>query len=324
MRIAFIGGTRFIGHAAAERAIARGHDVAVLHRGDHACEIAGARDFRVDRNDADALRLALRDSRAEVVIDTRAMTAADAELSAAVVASLHVPVVVLSSQDVYAQFGSLNGHPAPRIDELVREDAPLTVPYPFRGLHDHEGGSDYDKKDVERTFLAACHRVIVLRLPAVYGKRDRHRRFGALIDALDDARKKHAKCTIPCKGGAPFRWTHAHVGDVAHAIVLAAENARDGVNGVFNVGEPETPPMRTRAEKIATAMGVGIEWSETSDLPEAWDTFGVQPNDFVVDDAKIRDVLGFREVITEKARVQDVIAWARATRREGSDTRISC
>jgi nucleoside-diphosphate-sugar epimerase len=322
MRIAFIGGTRFIGHAAAERAIGRGHDVALLHRGTHACEVAGARDFRVDRSDVEGLVIALRDARADVVIDTRAMTRAEAELSSNVLGALRIPVVVLSSQDVYAQFGSLNGHPAPRIDELVREDAPLTVPFPFRGIHDHEGGPEYDKKDVERAFLAACHRLIVLRLPAVYGRRDRHRRFGALIDALDAARKKHVKCIVPCKGGAPFRWTHAHVGDVAHAIVLAAEGARDGVNGVFNVGEPETPPMRIRAEKLATRLGVTIEWSEAAELPDAWGMFGVMPNDFVVDDAKIRDVLGFREVITEKARLQDVIAWARATRVDGSEKHL--
>ena len=315
MRIAFIGGTRFIGHAAAERAISRGHDVAVLHRGDHACEVAGARDFKVDRSDPEALRMALRDARAEVVVDTRAMTAAHAETSAVVIASLHVPVVVLSSQDVYAQFGALNGHPAPRIDEAVREDAPLTVPFPFRGIHDHEGGPDYDKKDVERTFLAACSRVIVLRLPAVFGKRDPHRRFGMLVDTIDRTQRKHAKCILSCHRGASLRWTHAHVADVGHAIVLATESARDGVNGVFNVGEPETPTMKERAEKIARALNVTIEWNETNDLPKAWELFGAQPNDFIADDTKLRDVLGFREVLTEKARIQDLIGWARATRK---------
>ncbi len=35
MRIAIIGGTLFIGHAAAQALIRRGHEVAVLHRGVH-------------------------------------------------------------------------------------------------------------------------------------------------------------------------------------------------------------------------------------------------------------------------------------------------
>ena len=73
------------------------------------------------------------------------------------------------------------------------------------------------------------------------------------IDALDRARRKHEPCIVPCKAGASFRWTHAHVGDAAYAVVLAAEGARDGVNGVFNVGEPETPTMRSRAHSRRSA-----------------------------------------------------------------------
>jgi NAD(P)-dependent dehydrogenase (short-subunit alcohol dehydrogenase family) len=39
MRTLFIGGTRFVGRAMAEAAVAAGHDITLLHRGQHASEL---------------------------------------------------------------------------------------------------------------------------------------------------------------------------------------------------------------------------------------------------------------------------------------------
>ena len=78
MRIAFIGGTGFIGPVAVRRAIAAGHDVFVLHRGEHPNETK-AESIRVDRTDSEALAAAIERARPDVVIDTRAMTRTDAQ-----------------------------------------------------------------------------------------------------------------------------------------------------------------------------------------------------------------------------------------------------
>ena len=234
MRIAFIGGTRFIGHWAATEARRRGHDTLVLHRGEHRCEVEGAREIRVDRADPSALARAVAEARADVVIETRAMTRTDAEASALALKIARVPAIVLSSQDVYGAFGAVLGHPAPAAVASIDESAPLTVPYPYRGTS-RAGAEDYDKKEVEAIFRAATDdgvpSVCVIRLPAVYGPRDYQRRFGAVVDAIDDRRP------VPCAGGATWRWTHADVRDVAHAVVLAAEKARAKI-AVYNVGEP--------------------------------------------------------------------------------------
>ena len=79
MRLSFIGGTRFIGHAAVKLAVERGHVVTVLHRGKHALELADVKDMLVDRADPSALCEALARVRPDVVIDTRAMTRSDGE-----------------------------------------------------------------------------------------------------------------------------------------------------------------------------------------------------------------------------------------------------
>ncbi len=147
--------------------------------------------------------------------------------------------------------------------------------------------------------------VTVLRLPAVYGRRDPQRRFGAIVDALD-----RGEVRIP--GPGAFRWTHGHVDNVAHAIALAAEAEPAGPR-VFNVGEAETPSMRERAEAIAARMDRSLTFDK-SEPPEAWGLFGVLPNDVVVDSSAIREALGFGEPLDEDARLDDLIAGLRVSR----------
>lgn len=77
------------------------------------------------------------------------MTRAHALATIDATRELGAPLVVLSSHDVYGQFGRLNGHAAPEPEEIVTEDSPLTVPSPFRAIGDHPDGPDYDKKEVE-------------------------------------------------------------------------------------------------------------------------------------------------------------------------------
>ncbi len=313
MRLAFVGGTRFIGHAAAAWAVSRGHDVSVLHRGRHPCEVPGARDVIVDRGDPSALCLALARLAPDAIVDTRAMTRADAEVTALASKVTGAPVVVLSSQDVYAQFGRFNGLPAPAPEALVSESSPLTVPFPYRGIAPHEGGPDYDKKLVEAVFRGAAEGgapgACALRLPAVYGARDPKRRFGSLVDRLDAGER-----ALPCQGGASWRWTHAHVRDAANAIVLAAEHPAAGFR-VFNVGEAVVPTMRERAESIVGAMGVRVTWEERAEpLPDDLAWLGAMPNDFVADTSALRRALGEVEVTTPRERVEDLVAWLRESR----------
>ena len=311
MRIVFIGGTRFIGHAAAERALERGHEVVVMHRGNHPCELGGVVDRRVDRNDPSELATALAAEAPDVMIDTRAMTKSDAETTALAAKVAGCAAVVLSSQDVYAQLGRVNGLAAPDPEELIDERSPLTVPYPFRDVASHEGGPDYDKKDVEAVFRDAAGelpRVTVLRLPAVYGARDPKRRFGWALDALDAGRT-----VLPVQGGGRWRWTHSHVRDVAHAVVLAAESSREGFY-LFNVGEAQTPTMRERVADIARVAGHDVCFEESDAIDEAFALLGQLPNDIVVSSERLRRELAFEEITTDVERLRDLVRWLRDSR----------
>ena len=310
MRVTIVGGTRFIGPAIARALLARGHGLTLVHRGVHPCELAGVEVIAADRSDPVELRAAVARSRPEVVVDTRSMTEADARSCAQ--AAEGCPVVVLSSQDVYAQFGRLNGLPAPEPEELIREDSPLSVPFPFRGIAEHAGGADYDKKLVEAVYAAAVGQGLpaacVLRLPGVYGRRDPARRFGFILDALDAGRSE-----LPRVGAGAFRWTHAHVDDVGHAVALAAEHLSAGYE-VYNVGEAEPPTLSERAEALAAAAGHSFTWAQTDALEGEWGLLGTMPNDVVCDTRRLRERLGFSEVTTLASRLEDTIAGLRASR----------
>ena len=300
MRIAFLGGTGFIGPVAVRRALARGHQVAVLHRGEHTNPNADALDMLVDRTDAHALKSALDDFRPDILIDTRAMTRSDAETMRAAWSG---PAVVLSSQDVYAQFGRLLDHPAPEPEAVITEASPLTVPYPYRHLEGAHPEPDYDKKDVEAALRnTPC---TVLRLPAVYGHGDPRRRFGAIVDALD--RGEH----LPHSNGASWRWTRAHVEDVGLAIALAAEHVGDF--RIFNVGD-EAPTMQTWAERFATRLDIKLWWEHVDEVPDELEHLGAMKNDVVVSSEAIREALGYNEITTVDQRAADIVAWARESR----------
>lgn len=317
MRIAFIGGTRFIGAHAAELAIERGHASVLLHRGVHPNRVSGAEVVHVDRADEKELAAALVRARPDAVVDTRAMTERDAARSIAAVAAASEkltskpPVVVLSSQDVYAQFCTLVGHPCDAIEASISESSPLGVRFPYRAIKGHDREADYDKQSVESLFESAVRdtrlgSVTVLRLPATYGPGDPRKRFHAMVRAIESG-----DGTLPCVGGATWRWTHAHARDVALAIVLSAEGRRLGFR-VFNVGEAETPTMRERAEAFGRALGIAIRWKpcDPSALPEELGELGAMQNDIVIDSSRIRAELGFQELTSPSERTGDVIAEA--------------
>jgi nucleoside-diphosphate-sugar epimerase len=312
VQVAILGGTRFIGRAIAEAAGWRGHRVAVFHRGEHASDLDGVKDFLVERNDPSALCHLLGKFAPDVLVDTRAMTRSHAQVTALALKVLGVPGVVLSSVDVYAQFGRLNGLPAPEPEPRLTEDSPLTIPYPFRELGEHEGGPDYDKKDVERELRVATEdgatSVSVLRLCAIYGSRDPKRRFASFVDRIDAGER-----AFPMQGGAAWRHAHAHVRDVAHAVLLCAEQPASGYR-VFNVSEETTPTQRERVDSIAELMDQRLTWLESDELPEGLESLGAMPNDMVVDSTHIRETLGYAEVSTPEQRIEDVITWARASR----------
>ena len=195
MRVLVLGGTEFIGRRAVERLVSRGDDVLVVHRG--LTEPVGWVDcahLHVDRADFAGVAGEVVRFGPDAVVDCHALTAGDA---AAVLPHLpDVPLVLLSSMDVYRAYEHFRareeGEPVP-----LAEDAALRVGrYPYRGAG--IGEDDYEKLDVEPAYLARGG--TVLRLGFVYGEHDPQRREEFVL-----RRVRAGRTRIPVGAGTRLR-----------------------------------------------------------------------------------------------------------------------
>jgi UDP-glucose 4-epimerase len=285
MRVALLGGTRFIGRAIASELAAAGYELCFVHRGrTEPDDLPTGRHVHVDRTRLHEADLGDCDA----IVDCWAMTRADAEAARPL---LDRRAVVLSSADVYRAYTVLQEG---RQDEPVPldEDAPVrSERYPYRGLPREQGdalGVDvqrYEKLDVEDVYREAGG--TICRLPFVFGEHDPQRREEFVL-----RRVRAGRTRMPFgSGGALF--TRGYVGDVARGVRLALEAGAPGE--VFNLGEPRTLTVRAWAERIAAAAGATLELVTVPDgaLPADLDLTAGGLQHLLLDTAKARCELGW-------------------------------
>lgn len=310
MRILLIGGTRFIGRAAAEAMLAKGCEVAVFHRGNTpACP--GVREFIGDRADLASHRDAFATFRPEVVVDMIPRHLAHAEQFLDVFRGIAQRHVAISSCDVYLAYGRLLGtEPGDPVETPVTEDSPLRGKlYPYS--HDpplpddtpNKWMDEYDKIPAERDFLGdtdlpGC----VLRLPMVYGPNDYQHRMWEYLKRMLDGRP-----TIPVSPDlAGWRTSRGYVSDIGSAIALAAMSEQSA-GRVYNVSEPF---FLTTVEWIE-AIGSAVGWKGRAVLvvrPEDEDF----RQDLTISSSRIREELGFTEVTARETAVRNTVEWESA------------
>ncbi|HEX5591820.1 MAG TPA: NAD-dependent epimerase/dehydratase family protein [Solirubrobacterales bacterium] len=250
LRVLVLGGTRFIGRALVMELLGCGHEVAVVHRGEHEGGLpAEVLHIHTDRSRLPARREELASFAPDVAVDLSAMTAADAEVLAATL-DPSVPLVAASSADVYRAFGSL--HEGVVTDPVpLREDAPLrTGPPPDRVVMagwSYEADR-YEKLDVERIYLERG--ATICRLPVVYGEHDYKRREEFVLSRV------RAGCDRIPIGAGTLLLSRGYAPEIARALRLAAERAVEGArNEIFNLAEPETATVRLWMQEILAAAG---------------------------------------------------------------------
>lgn len=322
MRVLVIAGTGYVGGRVVERLVAAGHEVTVVHRGEHEAPDPGdTHHIHCDRAHLAGRTDELRALRPDVVLEMRAMNPRDAEHTMAVVRAVGARVVVISSADVYRAYGRMHGsEPGPPEPVPVAEDAPLRERlYPYRGERDG-AFDDYDKIPVERAFAAdprvAC---TVLRLPAVYGERDRQHRLRADLARMDAGRPA---VLIP-ERARTWRWSWSYVGDVADAIALAVTDTR-AAGRVYNLAQQQALTREAWVRAVGEAAGwhgeiVGIP---DADLPAHPRVPINYEQDLVLDSTRIRDELNYREPHPFPEGLARTIAWERSVRRADWQARL--
>jgi nucleoside-diphosphate-sugar epimerase len=291
LRIALIGGTRFIGRAVVEDLAAAGHSLLLVHRGETEPDgLPDAEHIHTDRADLARHADALAAFRPDAALDCRAMSRTDAEIAFSALPR-GIRLVVLSSIDVYRAFGALNQDretdPVP-----IDEDSPVrSERYPYRDLM--PGREEYDKLDVEDVYLPRG--ATSLRLPMVYGERDYQRREEFILRRVRAGRNR-----IPF-GAGTWLACRGYVRDLAHGIRLALEKpVAEGE--ALNLCEDKTYSVRMWSRMILDAAGYEAELVRVADdlLPPDLAETGTMPQHIIATSARARALLGWRTSDLEK------------------------
>ena len=299
MRVVLLGGTRFIGRAILEELLAAGHEVLLVHRGEH--EPRGLPQVpHLHAHRQKLPRERLREFRPDAAVDVSAMTFADAQ---AVLEALPegLRLVVCSSMDVYRAFLSvwrqIETDPVPLTEESPVRDGP--VPLPPAGLPGWDFDlKAYEKLDVERLYLERGG--IVLRLPVVYGEHDYLRREELVLRRVRSGRKR-----MPA-GAAKSLFTRGYVRDMGSGVRLALE--ADLRAEVLNLAESSTWSIGLWMRRIAVAAGAEMEFVRVPDekLPPDLAITGTLSQHLLVDSSKARRLLGWRDTEPEQALLRSV------------------
>jgi nucleoside-diphosphate-sugar epimerase len=313
MRVLIIGGTNFIGPHVARLLDGLGHEVTVYHRGTHEAELpASVRHIHSPRAGLPILHFpsGLSDPPPAVVLHMFPVGEDDTRAAVARFVGVARRIVVISSGDVYRAYGRLLGtEPGLPIPTPLDEGAQLrAVLFPYRYLA--SGPNDwmyhYEKILVERTALEGRLPAVVLRLPAVYGPGDPHRRLRPYIVRMIDRRP----VVLLEATAAAWRWTHGYVEDVARAIAGAVTNER-APGKVYNVGEGNTPTLLDRVRRIGKIMGwEGRILSIARErMPEHLRTSFDARQDLSTDTRRIRSELNLEGELAEDESLRRTIEW---------------
>ncbi len=308
MTIAIIGGTGFIGPEVARRALAWGQTPIVIARGQHPVDLPpGAVFERADRMDGAALLDIFRRHRPDAVIDIFALGMLNTRAVLDAMGQTGGRYVLLSSVDVYSNYGGLLKKETPPIQlEPARETDPLrSFRFPYRGNSRRPQGveadlfDDYDKIILEEAALADTRfATTVIRAPMIFGPGDKQHRFKWAIDAA-----RAGGLVKLDERAAKWPNSYGYVVDVAEAIVHAALHPV-AAGRIYNVGQPfvRTPiewiltfaVMFNRSLEVETVPPEqqGLQWdrAEASDLRYP----------LTLDTTRIRTELGFTEPTAER------------------------
>lgn len=304
MRVLIIGGTSFIGPAIVRRLYDMGCEIALFHRGQTEAELPdGIQHILGDRKRIADFKRKFKRFAPQVVVNTISYSEEDARPFVETFRGIAKRTVVLSSGDVYRAFGVLRRTEAGPTDPVpLTEDAPLRQNlYPF--------GGTYDKIPVERAVVGALDLPgAILRLPAVYGPRDYQHRLFSCLKRMDDGRP----AILLEEGVARWRWTRGYVENVAEAVALTVTDDR-AAGRIYNVGEVEAFTEAEWVRKVGEAAGwrgeVVIVPGDRLPVSMRKDINADQH--LIVDTARIRRELGYREPVALEEALRRTIAWER-------------
>lgn len=252
MRLLVLGGTRFVGRAVVEEALARGWEVTALNRGVSGALPDGARAVVADRTDPAALAAAVGDARWDAVVDTWASAPRVARTAADLVRGHVDRAAYVSSRSVYVDMLPGADESAPVVD--ASPDAEATS-YPA------------DKRGGELAWLEAFPDALLLRAGLILGPYEDVARLPWWLDRI----ARGGRVVAPGRPERGLQYVDAR--DLA---AFALDGLERGLGGPYDV--VSAPGHCTTLELLeacvdATGSDGELVWVDEEDLAAA----GAQP-----------------------------------------------
>lgn len=320
MTVAIIGGTGFIGTAVAERLAMRGLAPVIVARGEHPVNLPRGALFEPgDRMDGARLSEIFRTHGVDTVIDIFALGMLNTRAVMEAVAAIGGRYLLLSSVDVYSNYGGLLRKESPSIQAApAKETDPLRgFRFPYRGNPHRPKGvaaelfEDYDKIILEEAaFGDPRFTTTVIRAPMIFGPGDKQHRFKWAIDAV----KRGGLIKLDERAG---KWpnSYGYVVDVAEAIVVAALDPR-AAGRIYNVGQDFVRNPVQWLLSFAVMLNTPIEVETVPATEKALLFERAEASDLsyplTLDTTRIREELGFVEPTSEREALLATIAYESA------------
>lgn len=313
MKILVIGGTNFIGPEVVRRLHAMGHEVTVFHRGKTLAELPlGVKEIKGDRAQIIERKTQFEQLSPDVVLDMILYTEQDALTTMKAFKGIAQRVVAISSMDVYRAYNVLLGKESDIIPVPFTEDSPLRQQlYPFKDMPQRalNAPADYDKILVERVVMGdADLPATIIRLPMVYGAKDPLHRLFPYLKRMDENRPA---ILLPEKF-AQWRGCYGYVENVALAIALAVTNPQ-ATKRIYHVADLQV----SEAERL-NQIGKAAEWQgkvisiPQHYLPADWNLPFNTEQHWFADTTRIRQELGYSEVVSQEEALKQTIDWERS------------
>lgn len=316
MRILLIGGNGFIGTPLACELRTGGHVVAVFHRSADLHPDEDVVRIKGDRNRLSESLEQIRRFCPHVIVDLILSSGQQVPELMNTARTVARRVVAISSMDVYRAWGILlRSEPGPPEPLPLTEDSPVRTNrhlYAAETIRMMQGifswaDESYDKIAVEEAVLNSSDVAgTVLRLPMVYGPGDPLHRFFPLLKRFADGRP----FIQLADDLAAWRGPRGYVENIAHAIALAA-TLDQAVGRIYNVCEE--PVLSELAWQ--KSIGAHAQWhGKFVALPrERTPKHLLQPGNaaqhLVVSSERIREELGYKELVDSDEAIRRTIAW---------------
>lgn len=239
MRVLFVGGTGIISTAASRLAVARGIELTLLNRGEHAAHIPGAKRLKADQADRRAVERALGDAAFDSVVNWVAFVPEQIERDIEMFTGRTSQYVFISSASAYQK---------PPNSPTIRESTPLRNPF-----------WEYSRNKIacedrlvaayrDRNFPATIVRPSLTYdtvLPIAIGGWG----CATLLDRLLSGRP------IIVHGDGTSLWTLTHADDFAKGLVPLLAHPR-AIGESYHITSDEVLTWNQIYETIADALGV--------------------------------------------------------------------